>query len=55
MNISSLQLTDLAYLLRGIILWYGQHSLSFHRQLAHKDNKNKLLLVTMDKRCKITQ
>ena len=36
MNISSLQLTDLACLLRGKILWYGQHSFSFHRQLAHK-------------------
>jgi len=55
MNISSSHLTDLAYILRGIILWYGQHSLSSHIQLAHKNNKNKLLSISMGKRCKITQ
>jgi hypothetical protein len=45
--------------LHGIIVWYGQHSFSFHRQLAHKnddnENKNKnLSTLSMGKRFKIT-
>jgi hypothetical protein len=47
MKISYFHLTDLAYLLRGIILWYGQHSLPFHRQLAHKNNKNRLTVAQL--------